>query len=265
MIKLIATDIDGTLVPEGCTDLNPEYFDIIRKLTDQGILFAVASGRHSCSIKKVFEPVLDRIWILSQNGNVLEHNGETVVLNPIPMEWVHELWQQLSSYEKCDSILSNAKTTFCPFEGTQMYDFVKNEYKYDISATGSWDVIPDMECSMMTLFCPENVDTFFKENIYERWKDRLNLFISGAYWVDFLMKGVHKGAGITYLQEKYHIHKGEIIAFGDNMNDIQMLKTAGTSYAVSSARTKVKEIADHVIPGYDECGVLLTLKDIFDL
>ena len=79
------------------------------------------------------------------------------------------------------------------------------------------------------------------------------------------MKGVHKGAGITYLQEKYRINKEDIITFGDNMNDIQMLQAAGTSYAVSSARTKVKEIADYVIPGYEECGVLHTLKDIFDL
>ena len=75
MIKLVITDIDGTLLDEGQTNLNPEYFDIIRKLTERGVTFAVATGRHAVSVKKTFGPVLDCIWIVSQNGSVIEHNG----------------------------------------------------------------------------------------------------------------------------------------------------------------------------------------------
>ncbi len=265
MIKLVVTDIDGTLLEEGCTRLNPEYFDLIEKLTDSGVVFAVASGRHSTSIKKVFEPVQDKIWILSQNGGVLEHRDQSILLNPIPRQWVQEFWASISSHDKCDAILYTPAKTFCPFEGTPMHDLVKNGYKYNIEATGGWKNIPDAEYSMMTLYCPENVDEFFKEHLHDQWTDRMNAFVSGAYWVDFLMKGTHKGAGISYLQERYDIKKDEIIAFGDNLNDIKMLQAAGTSYAVSNARSKVKEIADIVIPGYEENGVLNTLKDLFEL
>ena len=54
MIKLIVSDIDGTLVPEGNTDLNPEYLEVIKKLTEKGIVFAAASGRHASSIMRYF-------------------------------------------------------------------------------------------------------------------------------------------------------------------------------------------------------------------
>ena len=70
MVKLIMTDIDGTLIPDGTMDINPEYFEVIEKLVEKGIIFVVASGRHMSSVKKVFAPVLDKIWVASQNGNV---------------------------------------------------------------------------------------------------------------------------------------------------------------------------------------------------
>ena len=61
MVKLIMTDIDGTLLPDGTMDINPEYFEVIEKLVEKGIIFVVASGRHMSSVKKVFAPVLDKI------------------------------------------------------------------------------------------------------------------------------------------------------------------------------------------------------------
>ena len=54
MVKLIMTDIDGTLIPDGTMDINPEYFEVIEKLVEKGIIFVVASGRHMSSVKKVF-------------------------------------------------------------------------------------------------------------------------------------------------------------------------------------------------------------------
>ena len=62
MVKLIMTDIDGTLIPDGTMDINPEYFEVIEKLVEKGIIFVVASGRHMSSVKKVFAPVLDKKW-----------------------------------------------------------------------------------------------------------------------------------------------------------------------------------------------------------
>lgn len=52
MIKLIATDIDGTLVADGTLDLNPEYYDVIKELKRRGTIVLAASGRQRASIEK---------------------------------------------------------------------------------------------------------------------------------------------------------------------------------------------------------------------
>ena len=58
MIKLIATDIDGTLVADGTLDLNPEYYDVIKELKRRGTIVLAASGRQRASIEKVFTQYL---------------------------------------------------------------------------------------------------------------------------------------------------------------------------------------------------------------
>ena len=54
MIKLVASDIDGTLLPEGTAQINPEIFEVIRKLKEKDILFAAASGHQSTSVRSTF-------------------------------------------------------------------------------------------------------------------------------------------------------------------------------------------------------------------
>ena len=69
MIKLIATDIDGTLVADGTLDLNPEYYDVTKELKRRGTIVLAASGRQRASIEKVFTPVLDDISFYFRKWN----------------------------------------------------------------------------------------------------------------------------------------------------------------------------------------------------
>ena len=68
MIKLIVSDVDGTLVPDGSPDLDPEVFDIILKLREKGMQFVVASGRPWASVESAFEPVKKKIFYVANNG-----------------------------------------------------------------------------------------------------------------------------------------------------------------------------------------------------
>ena len=68
MIKLIVSDVDDTLLPESTMNLNPEYFEVIKKLQEKGVIFVAASGRQKVSIKKVFAPIQDEIAYLADNG-----------------------------------------------------------------------------------------------------------------------------------------------------------------------------------------------------
>ena len=71
MIKLIATDIDGTLVKDGTLIIDPEYMTVISKLIDKGIIFTVCSGRQFSSEQKLFAPIKDKLMYITDGGTVV--------------------------------------------------------------------------------------------------------------------------------------------------------------------------------------------------
>lgn len=78
MIKLIASDIDGTLLQEESDRLDPEFYTVIPELKKRGILFAAASGRGYASISRLFAPVKDEMIFIADNGsNVVCRGYET--------------------------------------------------------------------------------------------------------------------------------------------------------------------------------------------
>ena len=70
MIKLIASDIDGTLVHDGSHELNPELYDVILKLKEKGIQFAAASGRQYASLRDNFKEHATYMHFIAENGAV---------------------------------------------------------------------------------------------------------------------------------------------------------------------------------------------------
>lgn len=99
MIKLIASDIDGTLVEDGKNYINPEVLDVILQLRSKGIQFAAATGRQWASIESLFAPIKERIFYLSDNGAYVGCCGRNLFLNTIDRELVRELIDHLRLIE----------------------------------------------------------------------------------------------------------------------------------------------------------------------
>ena len=71
MIKLIATDVDGTLVKDGTMHIDPEYMTVIHQLIQKGVHFAVCSGRQFISERKLFAPIKDELLYITDGGTVV--------------------------------------------------------------------------------------------------------------------------------------------------------------------------------------------------
>ena len=78
MIKLIASDLDGTLLQNGAQALTPRAIDLISRLCDAGIHFVSASGRQYDNQKRVFAPLKDRISFIAENGSICMHQGKVI-------------------------------------------------------------------------------------------------------------------------------------------------------------------------------------------
>ena len=90
-IKLVCSDVDGTLVEEGKGGLNPEYYDEIRRLKEKGIMFAVVSGRSYAGSSPLFAPVIDDVIFINDNGAVLTYQGNIIKSHSIPDELVKDM------------------------------------------------------------------------------------------------------------------------------------------------------------------------------
>ena len=75
MIKLIASDLDGTLLQNGSTEVPREIFELIIKLKEKGIIFAAASGRQYYSLRNLFGPVRDDIAYICENYFLYPETG----------------------------------------------------------------------------------------------------------------------------------------------------------------------------------------------
>ena len=85
MIKLIITDMDGTLL-NNHDEIDPEFWDIEKKLSEKGVIFSVASGRPYYNLIKKFEKIKDNLLFICENGSLAIYKGKELFSNPINIE-----------------------------------------------------------------------------------------------------------------------------------------------------------------------------------
>ncbi len=267
MIRLIVTDIDGTLVKDGSGpgSLNTEYFEVISKLMDKGIIFVAASGRQYTSISRLFRPVSDRIHYATEGGSVVFYQGKMLYSNPLAQCEIDEALYDIERLSECDVIACGKETAYVRKEDSPLYRFMKDEYKYEIEAIGSLRRAWENEIVKISIFHEGGqVEERTKGWFLDKWNQRLQVSLAGLQWLDLVPNDASKGVAVEFLQKQYGISSQETMVFGDNCNDIPMFGKAHYSYAVRNARLDVKNQARYVCGSYEEDGVLAILKEVLE-
>ena len=132
MIKLIVSDIDGTLVKDGTLDINPEYMDVIRKLTEKGIHFVACSGRQYSSEKQLFAPVKDIISYISDGGTLIRTSEKILKVHTLSMRYgkTWPVWPK----RKCRDVIIyfQSNRSYAENANTPMFRWLRDSYGYDI-------------------------------------------------------------------------------------------------------------------------------------
>ena len=100
MVKLIASDLDGTLLQNGAHDVNPIVFDQIRTLKEHGIMFAAASGRQYANIRRLFAPLGFDIPYIAENGSMCVYKEEVLATGLTPSKTIRHILDALMEYRK---------------------------------------------------------------------------------------------------------------------------------------------------------------------
>ena len=90
----------------------------------------------------------------------------------------------------------------------------------------------------------------------------LKAVLSGDSWIDIANSSVNKGAAIRSILEKYNIPAAEAMAFGDYLNDYDLLKSCGESYCMANGHPELKALAKHIAPSNDDDGVMRILRTL---
>lgn len=262
MIRLIASDIDGTLIKESTPDLYPEIVDAIKQLTEQGILFCAASGRQYQSIQNVFRNLDADIIYIAENGAQIRYKEKDICVTPMKREYVEAIIQQLRGYyNSCDIIVSTPNGSLIESRNKEFIDLIT--YGYRNKFTLVEDVLKEQtDIIKIAIYQKESIRELGENVLIPQWKDKVKVCMAGEDWVDFMDASVDKGHALHFIQDYFQISQEETMAFGDNNNDVGMMKAAGESYAVANAREEVKAAAKHICPSYLEKGVYQVIKDL---
>lgn len=263
-IRLVATDVDGTLVKDSSREVGDEVIEAIRKLTDQGIYVTIASGRQYGSIRRMFERAERNLLYIAENGAHIVKDGVTYGLTRMSREHVEEIMADLRSLygRDCHVVASTSKGCFLESKDEDFISLISEGYRNDVTLTE--DILAeDAEFVKLAIYHKGSIRDIGEGFLIPKWKEKVKVCMAGEEWVDFMDFSVDKGNALKTLQEGLGILAEETMAFGDNENDIGLLRAAGESYAVGNALPVVKEAAKHVCAPYWEQGVCQVLETLY--
>ncbi len=244
MVKLVASDIDGTLLPEGNKVLNPEIYDIILELKKHDIHFVVASGRQLESQELLFAPVAKDISYISENGAICQLYGKRYVISEFDREDAMQIIEELDKRPECKAAISTPSTQYIKRGDEDFYNHMTTHLKYHITKI---DNLKDIDEPIVKIAF---LDTINNEASYrhftELFGDKYKIVNAGNMWIDFVPFDSNKGTALKFMLEQLNLTPAEAICFGDQQNDIEMLEYAGTSYAMAHAKPEIQKHATNI-------------------
>lgn len=261
MIKLICSDVDGTLVPDGRKDINPEYFDVFLKLRAKGIQVAIASGRPASSISSLFKPIEEKIFFIPAGGSMIATCNRELYVWGLPRDKWQKMVCQARQIPGVDMELNGARCTYLETKDEELWKWVTEGYGMKCERVEDLLQVEDEIVSVNFYNKDGLIDDLMKDFV-EEWKDEFKIVRSGIVWLDVLRGDVNKGNAVAFLQDALGITPEETLVFGDQNNDVEMMQQAYYSCAVANAVPATKEAARYVIDSCEEEGVLKVLKQL---
>lgn len=258
MIKLIATDIDGTLLHSDHT-LPADLATLLQTLHEKGILFSVSSGRPYLTLKNSFESLSDHILYIADNGSHVVYHGSEIAIHTIKTSLIRQLILRTRPIEQAYSVVCTTNGAYVESDDPEfLHELEKYYIKYtiieDLTSIDA-DVIKFTICDLAG--AQNNSFTHFSE-----FDTELQISVAGEIWLDFMNKGVNKGTAIREIQERFDISAKECMAFGDYLNDLEMMQSVYYSYAMSNAHEDLKKAARYLTQSNDEDGVTNKIKEL---
>ena len=268
MYKMILSDLDETLLIEHhVPSFNKDAIDQVREL---GVKFVPATGRAYDAVKDVLKEIgtyeKENEYTICYNGGLILENKNARILSftGLPFEVTKEIFDYGLHYDVCIMIFT--------LECCYLFNADPLEVSRKIEQNASFKVIDDNNMDFLKgakiakiLFERRNMDYLksIEDELKDKVKDKVDISYSSYRYLEFNARDVNKGSALRWLADYLDIEVRDVIAIGDNYNDIDMLKGAGFSACVSSSYQDIKDIVDYVCTkDYHEGAVKEVIENI---
>ncbi|MFS9152109.1 HAD family hydrolase [Streptococcus infantis] len=267
-IKLIATDMDGTLLdPKGQVDL-PRLEKILDQLEERGIRFVIATGNEIHRVKQLLGHLTERVVLIVANGARIFEGNQLLQAQTWDDGMVNRALEFFKGRECQDQFVVTSMnggfvkegTVFTELENFMTPEMIELFYQ-------RMNFVEELESHLfggvlkMSLVVGEERSDAVLEEINQLFNGHVQAVSSGYGCIDILQSGIHKAWGLQELLKRWEIKAEEIMAFGDSENDVEMLQLAGIAYAMENADDKAKAVATDFAPSNSQAGVYQVLED----
>ena len=265
-IRLLVLDIDGTIAGKSNTIREPVK-QAIRQAQAKGIQVAIATGRMYCSALRFHQDVGSTLPILAYQGAWIQDPASGTLHHHLPVS--RHTAEQLLDYFESEALRSLLSVHF--YINDQLYVrqitpetqlYAQRANIQPIPVGDLRKVLNSEPTKILALSDDKDVIDQLLGNLRQQYTPaELYLTKSVATFFEATHPAVNKGEAVRYLAEELlGLNRQNVMAIGDNFNDVEMLEYAGLGIAMGNAPLDVQKVAEWVAPSVEEDGVAVAIK-----
>ena len=258
MIKLIATDMDGTLL-NSRKELPADFEAWV--ISHPDIKTAIASGRQYYTLYDNFGPVRDSLLYIAENGALVFERGEVLYRNVMTASDALECLRTAAAMPGVSPILCGVRSAWMIHAPENVEREARMYYHRLRFPEALETALEEDEIVKIALYI-EGFRAAETVSAFRTLEPGLQPVVSGPDWIDIANASVSKGAALRSIQARYGIAPEECMGFGDYMNDYTLLEACGESYAMANACAEIRALAKHVTASNDDDGVMKILRTL---
>ena len=265
-IRLLVLDIDGTIAGES-NQVREPIKQAIKAVLEQGLQVAIATGRMYRSALRFHQDIGSQLPLIVYQGALIKDPATEKILRHQPVS--QKMARQLLDYFEQPELRSLLSVHFYIDDRLYVREITRETQIY--AQRSGIEPIPVGDLRQVLSHEPTKVlalsdDRQLIERLLGTLRQQytpaeLYLTTSVATFFEAINPWVNKGAAVRYLAEEIlGLQASNVMAIGDNFNDVEMLEYAGVGVAMGNAPTQVQAIASWVAPSVEEDGVAAAIE-----
>lgn len=253
MIRMVVSDVDGTLIDGGHREISSKIFEYIRRVNDKGIIFAVASGRSYHDLWRLFSAEAGNIVFLCSDGALGMYRGKVLWEAPLDKTAAEEFCRKVGETSSCSLVVSCERNSYYVSRNPGFRKAIEKGYGMDAVEVLDFSGLKNhwLKLGLFT----ENSLELNSPAVRNYPRESLSLIYEDNHWKEFVAKGVHKGEALRRVAGQMKISLEDVLAIGDNYNDKEMLETVGISCAMRSGKEEIRSLCKEQCASVEEALV----------